>query len=429
MNLYFGVIFLLSIIPSVFGSQCEVDNSSEEELVGLENDYFKAALTLFQQSQWKEARGNFTLSWKSFNISVAAGLDPKVEEYKIVDYLVYTCLALGKYSQLGFLSRYILDHCQYPEKHSVELEMKWKHYDSLTKLYNLKENLKELTKKNESEQIKTALEVENFHFFDYCRDDVVDEKMKKLSENPQLFCRLDNRNRHPMLILAPIKEEILSHSPLLIYQYDLITDSEIELLKEKAKRKFVADDLDVQFVPKNPGYITFQRRESAKWIPSAEMPKLSWRHQVYTNLVVDEKQDGSDPFQVARYPIGGYHVAHYDFGYDFGSADPRGDRLATGMLYLNDVEQGGATIFPALQIRVEPKKGAGLLWFNLHRNENGNTKSLHAACPIIRGEKWISVTVRISIQNVCLFIYCFIPLVVSNSWTNVQPTMWNRHFR
>lgn len=39
-----------------------------------------------------------------------------------------------------------------------------------------------------------------------------------------------------------------------------------------------------------------------------------------------------------------------------------GPRILTFFLYLSDVEEGGETVFPSLNISVSPKRGRALLW-------------------------------------------------------------------
>ncbi|GAB6021244.1 hypothetical protein CHUAL_003859 [Chamberlinius hualienensis] len=73
-----------------------------------------------------------------------------------------------------------------------------------------------------------------------------------------------------------------------------------------------------------------------------------------------------------------------------GESLPTGDRVATALFYLNDVRAGGSTVFPELGIEVKPIKGSVLLWRNLLDDGNGDYRTLHAACPIITGTKWVA---------------------------------------
>jgi len=55
---------------------------------------------------------------------------------------------------------------------------------------------------------------------------------------------------------------------------------------------------------------------------------------------------------------------------------------------LGEVDSGGATIFPMINITVTPKKGSAVFWYNLHNSGAMNLKSLHSACPVISGSKY-----------------------------------------
>lgn len=57
---------------------------------------------------------------------------------------------------------------------------------------------------------------------------------------------------------------------------------------------------------------------------------------------------------------------------------------------MSDVEQGGGTVFTAINIALWPKKGSAAFWYNLKPNGEGDFKTRHAACPVLTGSKWVA---------------------------------------
>ena len=122
------------------------------------------------------------------------------------------------------------------------------------------------------------------------------------------------------------------------------------------------------------------------------------------SMVPEEHGEG---VQILRYETGQKYEAHYDYFHDKFNADPAkgGQRVATMLMYLSDVEEGGETVFPASAekphagstawsdcarrgVATKPRAGDALLFFSLDLEQQLDTASLHAGCPVIRGVKW-----------------------------------------
>lgn len=67
-----------------------------------------------------------------------------------------------------------------------------------------------------------------------------------------------------------------------------------------------------------------------------------------------------------------------------------GNRRRTICTYLNTPTAGGATDFPAREVRVEPKAGRAVVFDSLDANGQPDPDSIHAGLPVERGEKWLA---------------------------------------
>jgi prolyl 4-hydroxylase len=105
--------------------------------------------------------------------------------------------------------------------------------------------------------------------------------------------------------------------------------------------------------------------------------------------------ENGEPFQLQKYGVTQEYRPHYDW-LDPDSSGHRshlaqgGQRLATFILYLSDVEQGGGTVFPGSGLEVYPCKGNALWFLNTDPQLQPDRQTLHAGAPVVRGTKIIA---------------------------------------
>jgi prolyl 4-hydroxylase len=100
-------------------------------------------------------------------------------------------------------------------------------------------------------------------------------------------------------------------------------------------------------------------------------------------------ETNSEYLQLLKYDVGQYYRRHHDF-IDFGNDRQPGVRLLTVFLYLNDVEAGGGTNFPILNITVMPKRGRVLIWPSVLDSQPNrkDRRTDHQALPVEKGIKY-----------------------------------------
>ncbi|KAH7523468.1 hypothetical protein FEM48_Zijuj06G0014500 [Ziziphus jujuba var. spinosa] len=113
--------------------------------------------------------------------------------------------------------------------------------------------------------------------------------------------------------------------------------------------------------------------------------------------------------QVLHYEVGQKYDAHFDYFLDEFNTKNGGQRIATLLMYLSDVEEGGETVFPSAKgnissvpwwdelsecgkkgLAVKPKMGNALLFWSMRPDATLDPSSLHGGCPVIKGNKWSS---------------------------------------
>lgn len=136
---------------------------------------------------------------------------------------------------------------------------------------------------------------------------------------------------------------------------------------------------------------TDERRTSqGMFFRIGETPLVQTIEQRIAGLL-DIPVDHGEGLQILHYLPGQEYEPHYDW-FDpsqpgFSAVTARGgQRIASVVMYLNTPEEGGGTGFPALGLTVTALRGSAVYF----AYDTGDTASLHAGLPVLRGEKWIA---------------------------------------
>lgn len=224
-----------------------------------------------------------------------------------------------------------------------------------------------------------------------CRGDKAALKLTP-RRKAKLICKYHHGNK-PNLLLSPAKIEVVFDRPRLVVIHDILNEAEIEDVLKTAngrlRRATARNARTGMFEPAD------YRISKSTWLPpstSRTVRSIFNRVGDITNLDMEFSED----LQVNNYGIGGMYDPHFDFSRShektFNSAygDHRGNRIATMLFYLSDVESGGATVFPTVGASVKPIKGSAVFWYNLLPSGEGDLDTRHAGCPVLLGSKWVA---------------------------------------
>lgn len=105
--------------------------------------------------------------------------------------------------------------------------------------------------------------------------------------------------------------------------------------------------------------------------------------------------ENGEPIQILHYTPGAEYKPHFDFFDPSFEGNDKvlamgGQRVATLVMYLNDVEAGGSTVFPEVGLDVLPRKGNAVYFAYTTEDGQLDRRSLHGGSPVGAGEKWIA---------------------------------------
>ncbi|XP_075010193.1 prolyl 4-hydroxylase subunit alpha-1 isoform X12 [Calonectris borealis] len=350
----------------------DTDTLSRGNLPGVKHKSFLTAEDCFELGKiaYTEADYYHTELWMEQALKqLDEGEVSSADKVYILDYLSYAVYQQGDLGKAMTLTKRLLELD--PEHQRANGNMKYFEY------IMAKEKEANKSSTDSEDQMEKETEVKKKDYLPERRKYEMLCRGEGLKMTPRrqkrLFCRYYDGNRNPRYILGPVKQEDEWDKPRIVRFLDIISDEEIETVKELAKPRLSRATVHD---PETGKLTTAHYRVSkSAWLSGYESPvvsRINTRIQDLTGLDVSTaeelQKDEPDAFK------------------ELGT----GNRIATWLFYMSDVSAGGATVFPEVGASVWPKKGTAVFWYNLFPSGEGDYSTRHAACPVLVGNKWVS---------------------------------------
>jgi len=209
----------------------------------------------------------------------------------------------------------------------------------------------------------------------------------------KMFERIVDENDNVTVLSQPPTEDGAKFSPWVITIDDFITDDECQKLIELGAESGYQRSTDVG-AKKFDG--TYEEKKSTSRTSENAWCTDACYDEPLTQTALQriEKLTGvpdshSEYLQLLKYEEGQFYRTHHDY-IEHDDDRPQGPRILTAFLYLNDVEAGGGTNFPDLDLTVMPKKGRLLLWPSVIDSDPSKKDftTRHQALNVEAGEKY-----------------------------------------
>lgn len=182
-------------------------------------------------------------------------------------------------------------------------------------------------------------------------------------------------------------------APRVLHVLDVLSVSECDAIVE-ASRPSLTPSTVVSNTDTNSTVSKDVRSSFGTYFPRGSHPVVKAVEERIANLFRFPLSH-AEPIQILNYAPNAEYKPHHDY-FDETSAEGQrivarsGNRVATLIMYLNEVERGGATIFPKLNLQVLPRKGSVLYFDYALPGGIFDPDSLHGGAPVLAGEKWIA---------------------------------------
>ena len=170
--------------------------------------------------------------------------------------------------------------------------------------------------------------------------------------------------------------------PLVVVLGSVLDDEEcetlIQLSKDLLQRSKIGSTKEVSDI----------RTSSGAFLTDVKNNILA-RVEKRVSAIMGIPLEHGEGLHILNYKPGQEYKEHFDYFAPTSKA-AKNNRISTLVLYLNDVEEGGTTFFPKLNLTVCPQKGMAVYFEYFYNDPILNELTLHAGTPVVKGEKWIA---------------------------------------
>ncbi|KAA9011588.1 2OG-Fe(II) oxygenase [Niallia endozanthoxylica] len=170
--------------------------------------------------------------------------------------------------------------------------------------------------------------------------------------------------------------------PLVVVLGSVLDDEEcetlIQLSKDLLQRSKIGSTKEVSDI----------RTSSGAFLTDVKSNILA-RVEKRVSAIMGIPIEHGEGLHILNYKPGQEYKEHLDY-FTPTSKVAKNNRISTLVLYLNDVEEGGTTFFPKLNLTVCPQKGIAVYFEYFYNDPILNELTLHAGAPVVKGEKWIA---------------------------------------
>jgi len=175
-------------------------------------------------------------------------------------------------------------------------------------------------------------------------------------------------------------------SPRILVAYNFLTPEECSHIIDMAipyleRSKVSSENLN--------GKIDQVRTSSGTWISRFSSDPAIKKFVTRASNWIGKSPYHSESVQVLQYDLTQEYKPHPDY------FDPKrlphylkngGQRIASVMVYLNNVTEGGETVFPRRaynRVSIKPEQGKAVAWYNVKPNGDLDEESIHGSQPVV----------------------------------------------